>query len=115
MAKTPPEPDPGKNGHRNGRSERPGNDARVNPDLDPVTKKFVKGNKAAVGHRGPRHRQAFQRAISEATMEEIAEKLVGQALENQPWAMQLVLRALVGKASESVATGDESEPQLEYL
>jgi len=29
--------------------------------------------------------------------------------------MQLVLRALVGKATETVASGDESEPQLEYL
>lgn len=111
MADKPAEPDPGKNGH-NGRSAR-GKNGRQ--DQDPENGRFLPGNRAASGHRGPRHRRAFGGAISEKMMESLALVVMDMAMSGDIQAMALACRHLVGKPADETSAGDESEPQLEYL
>jgi len=73
--------------------------------------KFAKGNKAAVGHKDPRHEYkialatAVQRAVTPDDIRDIVQAMVQKAKKGDTFAAREVLDRVLGKPDQAI-TGE---------
>lgn len=82
--------------------------------------KFAPGNKAAAGHRGPKHKRILKEAVNDDMRRAIWQKLALLAMGGDVQAIKLFLAYDVGRPrelppDESADAEDRPEPRFEYL